>query len=302
MLCLVPCTSCSIQKEAGPTTEPASFTDALGREVAFKKKPERVAALLGSFADTWLLSGGKLCAVCDDAAEDFGIDSSGLTLLGGAHSPSLEALISASPDFVLASASTASHVNLRESLESAGITVAYFDVDSFKDYLGMLKICTDLTGCKENYATYGTDMVEKIEKIKTDFQSKSAKDADKTVLVLRISSGLVKAKSSEGTILGEMLNDLGRINLADSDNALTEQLNIEYILEKDPRHILVVTMGDEEKAKKNFQTMMEENPAWSSLTAVRENRMHILKKSLFNQKPNARWAIAYETLAKLLEA
>ena len=113
--------------------------------------------------------------------------------------------------------------------------------------------------------------------------------------------GLVKAKSSKGTILGEMLADLGCINLADSDGKLTEQLNLEYVLQKNPRHILVVTMGDEGKAKKNFQTMMEENPAWSSLDAVKENRMHILEKRLFNQKPNARWAIAYETLAKLLE-
>ena len=302
LVCLFPCTSCGTQKEAGPIGEPASFTDALGREISFEKKPEKVAALLGSFADLWLLSGGKLCGVCDDAAEDFGINTEGMTLLGGAHSPSLEAILSAEPDLVLASASTASHVNLLDSLKSAGITVAYFDVDCFDDYLKMLKICADLTGCKENFTVYGTDLEKRIDKIKADFLSKKIDPDHKTVLVLRISSGLVKAKNSEGTILGEMLDDLGCKNLADSDKALTEQLNLEYILQKDPRHILVVTMGDEEKAKKNFQTMMEENPAWSSLTAVKENRMHILDKSLFNQKPNARWADAYEILAKLLDA
>jgi len=301
--CLISCiSSCSEQKEAGSSKEPASFTDSMGRTVTLSKKPRRVAALLGSFADLWLLSGGELCAVCDDAEEDFGIETEGLTLLGGAHSPSAEQLFSAAPDFVLASASTPSHVNMLDSLEMAGIPVAYFDVDSFEDYLAMLNVCTSLTGCKENYETYGTNLSAKIRSIKEDFQNHPLTDKDKTVLVLRISSGLVKAKSSKGTVLGEMLADLGCINLADSDDVLTEQLNVEYVMKKNPRHILVVTMGDEEKAKKNFQTMMEENPAWSSLDAVRENRMHILDKGLFNQKPNARWDEAYETLAELLKA
>lgn len=298
---LLAISSCS-KKEAGSEAEPASFTDALGRTVTVIEKPNRVAALLGSFADLWTLAGGKLCAVTDDAAEDFGLDTEGMTLLGGAHSPSLEQLLAANPDFVLASASTPAHVNMCESLEKAKIPVAYFDVDCFEDYLEMLRICTDLTECKENYQTYGTEISKRIQEIKTDFQNLKLKDEEKTVLVLRISSGLVKAKSSKGTILGEMLADLGCINLADSDKALTEQLNVEYILKQNPRHILVVTMGNEEKAKANFKTMMEENPAWSSLEAVRENRMHILPKRLFNQKPNARWDTAYETLANLLES
>ncbi len=299
-LCLISASSCSKPKEAGSTEEPASFTDALGRAVTINKKPERVAALLGSFADLWCLAGGEICAATDDAAEDFGLDSEDLISLGGAHSPSAELLLSANPDLVLASSSTPSHVNMRESLAQAGITVAYFDVDSFEDYLSMLKICTELTGCAENYEKYGTKIGEEIQAVKDEFQNKKLKNSHKTVLVLRISSGLVKAKSSKGTVLGEMLADLGCINLADLDNALTEHLNVEYIMQQNPHRILVVTMGDEEKAKKNFQSLMEENPAWSSLEAVKENRMHILDQSLFNQKPNDRWAIAYETLANLL--
>ena len=125
------------------------FTDALGREVNVKKNPERVAALLGSFADVWMLAGGKLCASAEDAWEDFGLDLGDAVNIGGAHSPSLELLISADPDFVIASASTASNVELRETFEAMGIAVAYFDVDNFDDYLKMLDICTDITERKD---------------------------------------------------------------------------------------------------------------------------------------------------------
>ena len=42
------------------------------------------------------------------------------------------------------------------------------------------------------------------------------------------------------------------------------------------------------------------NPAWQSLTAVREGRYHVMDHKLYNLKPNGRWAEAYETLADIL--
>ena len=42
------------------------FTDDLGREVTVDSY-ERVAALLGSYADMWVLAGGDVCAAPDDA-------------------------------------------------------------------------------------------------------------------------------------------------------------------------------------------------------------------------------------------
>ena len=86
----------------------------------------------------WQLAGGEVCAAAEDAWEDFGLELPEAVNIGGAHSPSFEAILSSNPDFVIASASTAADVEMKEQLETAGITVAYFDVDSFEDYLAML--------------------------------------------------------------------------------------------------------------------------------------------------------------------
>ncbi|MBR6708528.1 MAG: ABC transporter substrate-binding protein, partial [Clostridia bacterium] len=201
------------------------FTDALGRVVTVEKNPGRTAALLGSFADVWLLAGGSLCAAAEDARSDFGLDLDDATDIGGAHSPSLELLLASAPDFVIASASTAAHVEMREVLEAAGITVAYFDVDNFEDYLGMLDICTEITGRKDLYAQNGLILGEQIEEIKSRYAGEMLPDEMRTVLLLRASSSTVKAKGSEGTILGEMLADMGCINIADSETALLEHLS-----------------------------------------------------------------------------
>lgn len=279
-----------------------AFTDALNREVKIEKQPERVAALIGSFADLWQLAGGEVCAAADDAWDDFGLELEGAVNIGGAHSPDVEALLSADPDFVIASASTASNVEMKETLEAAEITVAYFDVDSFYDYLSMLNICTDITGRKDLYEKNGTRLAEQIEAIKKECAESGLTDKERTVLLLRTAASTsVKAKGSEGTILGEMLADLGCINIADSDSSLLEDLSVESVIRNEPYRIFIVTMGsDTEKAIENVNAMMEENPAWGNLSAVKENRMYIMDKKLFNIKPNAKWVEAYEELDKIL--
>lgn len=294
------CGADSEQSDVG-SGKTVSFTDALGRELKIEKNPQRVAALLGSFADIWTLAGGELCAAAEDAWEDFGLEPEGAVNIGGAHSPSLELLISAEPTLVLASASTASNVDMKETLEAMGIAVAYFDVYSFEDYLAMLKICTDLTGREDLYEKNGVAIGEDIKRIKSDYASADVSEDERKVLLLRASSSSVKAKGSEGTVLGEMLRDMGCVNIADGDEALLEELSVEAVIREEPHHIFVVTMGsDTEGAKQSLEDMIKESPAWGTLEAIKENRLHIMDKRLFNLKPNARFAEAYEKLYESL--
>ena len=283
--------------------EVVTFTDALGREVSVPKEPERVVALIGSFADIWILAGGDLCAAAEDAWEDFELDLPDAVNIGGAHSPNLELIFSADPDFVIASASTSSNVEMNETLEAAGITVAYFDVDDFEDYLAMLDVCTDITGRKDLYEKNGLEIQSRIEEVKRDMEEQSLPEERRKVLLLRAHSGSVKAKGSEGTILGEMLANLRCINIADSDASLLETLSIESIIRQKPYRIFVVTMGnDSQKALDNLYKMMDENPAWGSLEAVAEGRIHLMDRRLFHNKPNADWAVAYEKLSEILHS
>lgn len=300
-LCLITLTACSKNDEKVSGENTVTFTDALNRKVSVQKNPKRVAALIGSFADVWLLSGGEVCATAEDAWEDFSLDLQDAENLGGAHSPSLETLLSAKPDFVIASASTASDVEMKETLENAGVTVAYFDVDCFEDYLKMLSICTDITGRKDLYEQNGLNIKAQIEAIKEKVKKSGLTEKERSVLLLRASSGSVKAKGSEGTVLGEMLSDLGCVNIADNNKTLLEKLSVEKVILEEPYRIFVVTMGDDtEKAINNLKTVINDNPAWNTLEAVKEDRLYFMDRKLFNIKPNAKWAESYEKLGEIL--
>lgn len=278
--------------------EAVTFTDDLGREVTLAK-PRRVAALIGSFADVWCLAGGQgtLVAAADDSWTQFDLDlPETVENLGAVKEPNVEKLLAAEPDFVLGSTKTAADVELLDLLEQSGIGVAYFDISSFADYLRMLEVCTQLTGCPERYTQYGADVQSQVE------QAIARQDGSAPrVLYVRATGSSCKVKNSQGTVLGEMLASLGCVNIADSETGLLEPLSMETILAEDPEHIFVVLQGsDTTKAEQTLEMSLLSNPAWNELTAVREGRYHVMDQRLYNVKPNARWGEAYEKLADIL--
>lgn len=278
-----------------------TFIDDLGRTVTVDR-PRRVACLLGSFAQVWTISGGEVIAAADDAWDDFALDlPADAVNLGNTKELSLEKLLAAEPDFIIASSNTRQNLEWQDTLESAGISTAYFDVANFADYLRMLKICTDITGRPDLYEENGLAVQAQINAVLAQSQQRVAENGAPTVLFMRASASSIRAKNSQGSVLGEMLAALGCVNIADSDDSLLENLSLEHILEADPDFIFFVQSGDDtEGTQANIDRFMAENPAWASLTAVQEGRVYLMDKRLFNLKPNHRWGEAYQQLEDIL--
>ena len=281
-----------------------TFTDDLGREVTLDAAPRRVAALTGSYADIWCTAGGKdtLTASASDAWTDFDLDlSAGVANLGGAMGVSVEELLASQPDLVLASTNIPSNQEMLPALEAAGIDVAFFSVDTFEDYLRMLKVCTELTGCPENYETCGEAVAAEIEAARGRAAEALAGREPEKVLYIRAAASVIKPKGSDGTVLGEMLADLGCANIADGDQSLLETLSMEAILAADPDKIFIVLQGaDPEPARAQLEGEVLSNPAWQQLTAVQEGEVYYMDKDLYHLKPNARWGEAYDRLVEIL--
>ena len=304
IICLLLClllTACG-SKTPPPPASAVTFTDDLGREITVDR-PERTAALLGSFAQVWLLAGGTVAATADDAWEDLALELPEDTVnLGGTKNLSLELLFSARPDFILASTNTRQNMEWRETLDAAAIPTAYFDIDDFEDYLRLLKICTDMTGRQDLYEQYGESVQQQINAVVEESRKRLADADPPTVLCMVASASAVRAKNSEGNVLGAMLKTLGCENIADSDSMLLENLSIEHILLSDPDHIFFVQRGDDEAGMRAYvEEFLTSQPLWAELSAVKDGRVHFMPKELFNLKPNHRWGEAYEILEEILK-
>ena len=128
------------------------------------------------------------------------------------------------------------------------------------------------------------------------------KNSEPKVLIMMASAKSVTARASDSYV-GDMLKDLHTINIADSSNdALSDKnFSIEKILEEDPDFIFVQTTGnDMDKVLERMKEDVESNPAWSSLTAVKNHRYIILPKDIYMFKANHRYAEAYKGLAEIL--
>ena len=277
-----------------PKTEGYTFRDALGNDVTISEG-DKIAAAHASFADCWLLSGGKLVGVTSDAVEDHGLDVGNALIIGTAKSINREALVASGAEMVFLSADLSAHLELKSVLDSLGIGYAYFRVDTFKDYSELMEHFCAVTGREDLFKKNVTEVGESISAI----EAKIPTQEGRTLLLMRAFSSGIKAKSDDN-LAGQILKSYGLFNIADAHPSLLEDMGLEHIVSEDPDFIFVLTMGSEESALSYLRNNIESNPAFSELKSVKNGNYYVLPKELFHYKPNKRWAESYEYLAKIL--
>ena len=279
------------------TTETANegiqITDSLGNTAVLNEN-SKVAALYASFADCWLLSGGKLAGVTDDAVSEHGLEIGDAQIVGTVKSIDLEKVVSLSPDYVIMSADLTAHTALKNSLDDMRIPYGYFRVDTFEDYKEMMEQFCSVNNRPDLFNKNVTQVEEKITKIKSNFPR-----TDATVLLIRAYSTGMKAKRDDN-LAGYILSEFGLTNIADTNESLLEDLSLEEIVKADPDYIFAMTMGNEESAQAYLEENAINHPAWRDLKAVKNGNYYMLPKQLFHYKPNDRWGESYEYLAKII--
>lgn len=284
--------SCTAGTPEG-TGEGVTLTDAFGGSTVIKKDA-RVVSCYASFAECWELSGGTLVGVTSDALEEGRIKSEP-ALVGTVKQIDLERLTALSPDYVILSADLTAHTRLDGNLTQLGIAHGYFRVDTFEDYSRLMEQFCAVNGRPDLYEKNVIQTGERIEAV----LSMIPRDQKQSVLLIRAYSTGVKAKTDDN-LAGQILSELGLLNIADETPSLLEDMSLEHIISRDPDHIFVLTMGSEESARAYLAENIESSPAWSGLTAVKNGNYRILPKDLFHYKPNSRWNESYEYLAKCI--
>lgn len=270
---------------AAPAPETGSGPDA---------RPEKVIALSKSNADLWILAGGELAATSDDAMDIEGLNSDAVSL-GDMDHVSLEAVKALDPDMLILFSTDPAQKALGEAAEAVGIPVTYTNIDNFADYEEIMKTFTSMTGRKDLYETYVEDVRKEIDDIIKEVPSDNGGG---TYLMLHVSATKSKAEKND-YFASEIFNDLGLSNIA-ADNSALDELSIEAVVTADPDYVFVIPRGDEKKAMASFDELFTSEPAWASLSAVKNGRYYLLPKDMFGLKPNAKWAEAYRQAFDLI--
>lgn len=290
--------SCDREKNDIDTEAYCTFCDSVGNEITLYEKPSRVAVLFSSYADVWKLSDGEIYATVGESVER-GFAASEVLLVDGGAGKTIdnELLLSYEPDFIIGSADIPAQVKTAELMNAIGVPTALFRVESFEEYLDMLKICCDITDSPENYIEYGENVEQAVNKL-----LETADYSDIDILFIRSGSkySSTKAKTKDNNFVCRMLYDLGTYNIAENAEILLDGLSIEEIILSDPDYIFISTMGDEKNAEEYMESLFAED-RWQTLQAVKNGNYCYLPKNLFQFKPNAEWHTAYRYLAQTLD-
>lgn len=273
-----------------------TFEDSGGDVLTVPVSP-KVVCLYGSYADAWLLAGGTLIGVTEDAIEERNLNVGDAAVVGTVKEPNAEEIIALQPDLVILSSDIAAQNEIRDVLENAGLACAFFRMDTFEDYRGIMTTFCAVTGRDDLFEENVTAVEQQIEAVRASFEKR---DFSPSVLLIRAFSSGIKAKTDD-ELAGVILKDLGTRNIADDHPSMLEDLSLEEVIAADPGYIFVTTMGSEEKALAYLNSLIEGNPAWQELSAVKEGRYVVLPKELFHYKPNNRWGESYEYLARCLD-
>lgn len=269
------------------------YTDVLGREVNIDSKPQRVVALYASFGDLWYEAGGDLVGIIE--ASNLPKQSLDLPKVGNMSTPNIEAILSLEPDLIILRAGYSAHDDLIDIFVQSNIAVFSVDYNSFEETMAIFKTFTSMNDRQDLY-------LEKAEPLITTVNALTSENEAFDYLLLFATSKSISTK--DDNITSKIIDDLGGYNITKSyqvADETTKQFSLEKILELDPTYIFVQTMGDIENAKLRLEEDVISNPAWSSLTAVKEKKFIYLPKELFLYKPNMKYLEAYETIKKILE-
>ena len=250
----------------------------------------RVVAISRPAGELWLLSGGQLAGVTEDALELKDLPKD-VTSVGDATQPDLDEVLALEPELVLILEDESSHKELEAGLMGAEVPVLAVDVDSFDEYATIMQALTTATGRADLYEKNVTDVQVRIDEV----VAHNMLPDRGTYLAMSVSPAKATALDSDN-IACNILNDLGMTNLTEDGSA--DEVSFEIIAQTNPDWIFVLYEGDQ--AESTFENQFVSHPMWSQVEAVKQGHVVALPNNLFQFPPNTRWAEAYGYISQVL--
>ena len=296
------------------TEDSVTFTDASstdGSTVTIRKNPGKVINLYGSLTTLWYEAGGTVFGciggsstqslyteyIGRDITEDEGVTVVANSLAGSKWN--MESILSYHPDLIICSTAMSGYKTIEAPAEAAEIPVIAMSYNDFSDYLKWFKVFCNLTGHTELWDSVAMKALNDVVDVLCEIPDGNAPH----VFSMFADSKSLQANTSL-TVVGGMISTMKAKNIVDdwenTTNADKLTINLETVLAANPDIIVVQCHGDADAAKKQVEDTYGDNPIWLSLNAVKNGKVFYLEKTLFHNKPNSRFAEAYQKLAEIL--
>ncbi len=291
-----------------------TFTDASGEgKKTISKNPKKVYNLYASFTTLWYEAGGVCSGVIGgdssinlyntyigrDITQDEGVEV--LATSSSGKKWSTETIIAGQPDLIVCSTAMSGYATISGPAEAANIPTIAVSYDSFTDYLKWFRVFSAITDNEKLWEDVALTALDDVVDVICE-----TKEVENNTTVCSLFSGNGSWKiNTKYTVVGEMINELGVNNIADSwDNSSEVQridIDLEKILASNPKMILIQCHSGVDEVKANLEELYGDNALWKQIVKnVGEDNVIFLEPQYFHYKPNSKFSYAYQTLAKIL--
>lgn len=287
----------AVSAAAAPALGEVTVKDLTGKEVTFSEVPSRIAVLSGADLNTVYKLGGTAVGRPTTKNPVEPKEAETAEQIGTAHGVNLEKLALLKPDVVIATAGLGQKD--AEAIEALGtrlLLTSGYSVDEVKQ---SILLVGQVMRKDEKAAELVKEVDAKLAQIQADM---SGKTAPKGLVIFGSPTSLQIALPT--SLSGDLLAKAGGVNVAADYPGLEKsggryaQLSAERIIQSDPDAIYLVAHGDPQQVQAAFEKEMSDNPAWSNLRAVKENRLLVLPSDLFSANPGPKVVEALDYLHK----
>lgn len=241
----------------GVTTARAQsrVTDDRGVTSQWTIAPQRVITLLPSLTESVCALGQCTRLVGIDRYSNWPDQVKSLPTLGGGMDPNIEAILSLKPDVVFAAQSS----RVAERLEALGLKVVALETTSHADVQRLLSKVSQALGITPEHAKQLWQSID-------DGVSTAAQQLPLSTQQLRVYIEVNRAPFGAGarSFIGETLTRLGAHNILQAQPDAFPRINPEFVFRAQPDLIMV---------SERDMTSMLERPGWSSMAAIKNNRI-----------------------------
>lgn len=280
--------------DGGKSTAFAVIRDDVGREVTLEKKPERIVPVSVSFLEPLHAVGGDFVARPDArmGMPDFAKDKPSI---GRVYQIDLEKVLACTPDLVILNKGM--NEKLIEPLTANGIPVLVVDMKNYEDVKGEVRIFAQVTGEKEKGEALIQSMEDKLHAI----QARIPKENRRVAILHSTAQGL--SVQLDTSIAGSVAKMLGFTNVASGMTAMEKNpdaapYSIETLVEQNPEILFITSMGKMEEIKRSMDELIESNPAWQTIPAIKSGKVYYLSQEHFLLSPGLHYPEAAEEMAR----
>ncbi|MGE0228780.1 MAG: ABC transporter substrate-binding protein [Dehalococcoidia bacterium] len=275
---------------------PMTVQDRLGRSVTIREQPERIVAASPSAIELLYAAGGKAVARTTTARVPAEVAS--LPDIGTAERPAYERMVAQNPDLVLADASLQAQFAQNFESSLAGVPVLFVGAQKYDDIAPSLELVGKVINNPQQAAVAAKAMTD----AKAQVQALVAgKTAPRTLILIGAPNDPFVALTD--SFVGDLAGVAGAKNVAAGEPQSGPlpgytKLSLERIVAADPEVILTITAGP--PGGPSLADGIKGNPAYATLSAVKNGRVHNLDVEVFLQSPSPRAAQGIKDLAALL--